>query len=269
MRPLWMMLLLGLMAALPTRAEQRSMEVNGITLSYQVHGEGEPLVLLHGFGGCGDMWSDFMPALSARYQLIIPDLRGHGGSTNPSGRFTMRDSATDLLALLDALKLPRVRAMGVSAGGMTLLHAATREPARFEALVLIGATTYFPAQAREILAGVPDSVPPPVMDLFRACATRGQPQVDELMRQFNGLKDSYEDMTFTAPHLGTITARTLVVHGDRDEFFPVQIAADLYAAVPGAALWIVPEGDHVPIFDERQPEFERITLAWLATPAPD
>ncbi len=260
--------LLCLMAALPVRAADHSVQVNGLSLHYQVHGTGEPLVLLHGFGGCADTWSDFVPALSARYQLIIPDLRGHGASTNPSGTFTMRDSASDLLALLDALKLPRVRAMGISAGGMTLTHAATREPARFEALVLIGSTTHFPAQAREIMAGVGEGLPPPVQEMFLACASRGQPQVDELVQQFHGFKDSYDDMSFTAPHLGTITARTLVVHGDRDEFFPVQIAADLYAAIPGAALWVVPEGDHVPVFGANQREFERITLAWLATPKP-
>lgn len=268
MRLLLMILLLGLAATLPARATDHTLAVNGLTLHYQVHGQGEPLVLLHGFGGCGDTWSDFVPALSAKYQLIIPDLRGHGGSTNPSGRFTMRDSATDMLALLDALKLPRVRAMGISAGGMTLTHAATRQPARFEALVLIGSTTYFPAQARGIMASVREGLPPPVQAMFLACAPRGQPQVDELVQQFHDFKDSYEDMSFTAPHLGTITARTLVVHGDRDEFFPVQIATDLYAAIPGAALWIVPEGDHVPIFDARRPEFERITLQWLATPTP-
>lgn len=269
MSRLFLILLWGLAAALPARASDHSVEVNGLTLHYQVHGSGEPLLLLHGFGGCADTWSDLVPALSARYQLIIPDLRGHGGSSNPSRQFTMRDSATDLLALLDALKLPRVRAMGISAGGMTLIHAATRQPARFESLVLIGATTYFPAQAREIMAGVGEGLPPPVQDMFLACAPRGQPQVDELARQFHHFKDSYEDMSFTAPHLATITARTLVVHGDRDEFFPVQIAADLHAAIPGAALWVVPEGDHVPIFGAQRPEFERIALNWLSEPVQD
>jgi len=269
MRLLLLILLLGVVTTLPARAANHTVAVNGLTLHYQTHGRGEPLLLLHGFGGCGNDWSDFVPVLSARYQLIIPDLRGHGGSSNPSGKFTMRDSASDLLALLDALGHKRVRAMGISAGGMTLMHAATREPARFDALVLIGATTHFPAQARAIMAGVPGDLPPPVMQMFLACATRGQPQVDALLQQFHGFKDSYEDMTFTAPHLGTISARTLVVLGDRDEFFPVQVATDMYAAIPGSALWVVPEGDHVPIYGPRQPEFERIALGWLAAPQPD
>lgn len=265
---LLLILLWGLALVLPAHAADHTAKVNGLTLHYQTHGTGEPLVLLHGFGGCGNDWADFVPALSAHYQLIIPDLRGHGGSSNPSGKFSMRDSASDLLVLLDALKLKRVRAMGISAGGMTLMHAATREPARFQSLVLIGATTHFPAQARAIMASVPEGVPPPVMDQFHACATRGRAQVDALMQQFHGFKDSYDDMTFTAPTLGTIIARTLVVMGDRDEFFPVQIAADMYAAIPGSALWVVPGGDHVPIYGPVQPEFERIALAWLATPAP-
>jgi pimeloyl-ACP methyl ester carboxylesterase len=71
----------------------------------------------------------------------------------------------DMFALLDSLKLQQVRAMGLSSGGMTLLHMATRQPSRIEAMVLIGATTYFPEQARKIL---PESLPP----LLRGDATK-------------------------------------------------------------------------------------------------
>lgn len=256
------------LAALPAFAAEHDAEVNGIRMHYQVLGSGEPLLLLHGFGACGDDWSDFLPALSKQYRLIVPDLRGHGASTNPSGKFTMRDSASDVLALLDYLDIPRTRAIGISGGGMTLLHVATRDPGRLQALVLVGASTHFPAETRHIAAGVPGNLPPFLLEMYRACATRGQAQVDELLAQFRGFKDSYEDMSFTAPHLGTITARTLIVHGDRDEFFPVQIPVDMYKAIPGSALWIVPEGDHVPIYGERQPEFLRVVTAFLPEPTP-
>src|SRR6266542_388922 len=102
--------------------------VNGVEMYYEVHGQGGPadqrqalpLVLLHGFNGSSQVWKEFVPALAQQYQLIIPDLRGHGRSTNPAGQFTHRQSALDVFALLDHLKIDRFMAMGVSTGGMTL-----------------------------------------------------------------------------------------------------------------------------------------------------
>lgn len=242
----------------------RTAPVNGIEMRYEIRGTGEDLVLLHGFSGCGRTWEPFVDALAKEYRLIIPDLRGHGGSTGSDGPFTHRQSAADVLALLDRLGVKRVRAMGISTGGMTLLHAATRQPDRIEAMVLIGATTHFPEQARKIMRGAAvETLPPPVLEDFRRCATRGEAQVRELVAQFHGFKDSYDDMTFTPPHLATIKARTLIVHGDRDEFFPVSIPVAMYEAIPGSALWIVPQGDHVPIFEERAPAFLEAVRTFL------
>ena len=73
-----------------------TVSVNVFELRYQLSGNGEPLVLLHGFLGSGDTWSTILGGLDRfdqHYQLIVPDLRGHGGSTNPSGEFSMRQSA--------------------------------------------------------------------------------------------------------------------------------------------------------------------------------
>ena len=74
-------------------------------------------------------------------------------------------------------------------------------------------------------------------------------------------------MNLTPPYLATIKARTLIIHGDRDEFFPVAIPVEMYNAIPGSQLWIVPKGDHVPIYDGRTPEFLRVTRQFLAAPA--
>ena len=86
----------------------------------------------------------------AGYRLIAPDLRGHGSSTNPSGEFTFRQCARDVRALLDHLRIPRLKAIGLSGGGIVLLHLATAEPARLESMVLISAPPYFPEQVRAI-----------------------------------------------------------------------------------------------------------------------
>lgn len=238
-------------------------QLNDIEMHYQIVGSGEPLLLLHGFGGCGDDWQPVIQVLAKQFQLIIPDLRGHGWSTNPAKTFTHRQSAADVLALLDHLALQHVRAMGISTGGMTLLHMATRQPERTEAMVLIGATSYFPSQARAIMAASRDKTPPGVRERQQKCAKRGGEQADELSAQFMAFKDSYDDMNFTTPYLSTIKARTLIVHGDRDIFFPVTIPVEMYQAIRGAELWIVPGGDHVPIFGPRQGAFLQTTAEFL------
>jgi pimeloyl-ACP methyl ester carboxylesterase len=237
--------------------------LNGIEMHYRRLGAGEPLVLLHGFGGCGDQWEPFNQALAKQFDVVIPDLRGHGWSTNSVGTFTHRQAADDVVALLDHLALKRVRAIGASTGGMTLLHVATRYPKRLDAMVLVGATSYFPPQARAIMAAGPEKTPPAVREMQLKCAKRGGDQARELSAQFIAFKDSYEDMNFTAPYLSTITARTLIVHGDRDIFFPVNIAVEMYEAIPRSELWIVPRGAHIPIGGSQSGAFLDIATEFL------
>ena len=243
-------------------------DLNGITLHYEERGQGEPLLLLHGFGMCGPGdWGEIADELAKDYRVIMPDLRGHGWSTNPSNVFTMRQSAEDIRALLDKLGLKGVRAMGISAGAMTLLHLATKYPDRLDAMVLIGGTTYFPEQARQVLESAAAAPPrKEEMEFLSRCASRGEPQVRALMGQFLAFRDSHEDMNLTPPYLATIKARTLIVHGDRDEFFPVEIPVEMYRSIPKSQLWIVPNGDHVPIYGPRTAEFLRIVRSFLTAP---
>jgi pimeloyl-ACP methyl ester carboxylesterase len=244
-----------------------SVAVNGITLAYRVIGEGEPLVLLHGFSETGRSWSGVLDDLSAHYRVIVPDLRGHGRSTNPSGRFTHRQSALDIFALLDRLGVSAFRAMGISTGGMTLLHMATGQPQRVEAMVLIGATSHFPEQAREIMrASDPESLSVEALERRGQAHSGGAEQARALASQFFAFKDSYDDMNFTRPYLSTITASTLIVHGDRDAFFPVSIPVEEYEAIPDSYLWIVPNGGHVPLLgpERERTFFTEVVLDFLA-----
>jgi pimeloyl-ACP methyl ester carboxylesterase len=152
---------------------------------------------------------------------------------------------------------------------MTLLHLATKYPDRIGSMVLIGATSHFHQQARDALRNIGANPPSPGdVAMLKKCARRGEGQIRELMRQFIGFKDSFEDMNLTPPYLATIKARTLIVHGDRDEFFPVEIPVEMYMSIPGSQLWIVPNGDHVPIYGARTPEFLRVTRQFLASSGP-
>jgi pimeloyl-ACP methyl ester carboxylesterase len=237
-----------------TTSNGHSVQISNIKIYYEEYGVGKPLVLLHGFGGCGQNWHPFITELSGHYKLIVVDLRGHGHSTNPENRFTHREAANDVFLLLEKLGIDRFSAMGMSSGGMILLHMATSRPSRIESMVLISATTYFPDQARAIMRRASlGTMPQEVQEMYRDCAKRGDEQIHQLIKQFNALHENYDDMNFTAQSLSAITARTLVVHGDRDNFFPVEIPVNIHRSIPDAELWIIPGGDHVPIFDPTIP----------------
>jgi len=238
-------------------------QINNIEICYEEYGVGKPLVLLHGFGGSGKNWQPFIAELSARYRLIVVDLPGHGYSTNPENKFTHREVAKDVFLLLDKLGIEQFSAMGISSGGMILLHMAANQAKRIHSMVLISATTHFPEQARAIMRRASfGTVPQQVQDMYRECATRGEEQIRQLVTQFNAFHKSYDDMNFTEQSLSSITARTLVIHGDRDNFFPVDIPVTIFRAIPNAALWIIPEGDHVPIYNSAVP-FTATALQFL------
>jgi len=226
--------------------------VNDAQLYYEDYGAGSPLVLLHYFGSSSAVWAPFIPEFAKQYRVIAVDLRGHGRSTNPSGQFTHRQAALDLYALLDHLDIRQFKAIGASSGAMTLIHMATQQPSRVEAMVLVGGTDQFVAETRAILTD-PNCEQLTVEDWqrMRTLHRHGDQQIRELQREFCGFRNSYNDMNFTPPFLSTITARTLIVHGDHDRFFPVRIPTEIYTAIPHAFLWIVPNGGHLPVFSPK------------------
>ena len=189
---------------------------------YEVRGEGEPLLLLHGGMGIGNDWRHIFAADPDGYRVIVPDLRGHGQSTNPARRFTFRQCGRDLLALLDHLRIARTKAIGMSMGAKTLLHVATMQPDRIAAMVLVSATPYFPQPLRTAAAQFTREAFERLSDaernMLRSRHVHGDEQILQLYDMTRSFATSYDDMAFTPALLGTITARTLIVHGDRELF---------------------------------------------------
>lgn len=231
----------------------QDLPVNGITMAYRDIGDGPALVLLHGFSGTGEVWNPFLEDLSADYRLIVPDLRGHGQSVNPSGHFTHRELALDVFSLLDQLGIDSVFAIGSSMGAMILLHAATQQRERVKSMVLVGGSPYLPESARVIYRySPPDSIPEEELKWMSKQHKGGEEQVMQLMRQFYAYKDSYDDVNFTKPYLASIKASTLIVQGDRDEFFPLEVAVEMYSSIPNSYLWVVPNSGHSAGLEEAQ-----------------
>ena len=118
--------------------------------------------------------------------------------------------------LLRHLGLDRVKAVGLSGGGITLLHLATALPTRIESMVIVSAPPYFPAQARALQRQMAESMFGEVeMDPMRKRHRHGDAQLQQLFAHGRALADSYDDVNFTPPY-ATISAETLIVFGDRD-----------------------------------------------------
>jgi pimeloyl-ACP methyl ester carboxylesterase len=237
--------------------------VNGIQVYFELHGSGEPLLLLHGFSGCSQDWLPSTAGWGEQFRLIVPDLRGHGRSSILTRPFRHEEAATDMLALLDRLGIAACKGVGVSGGGNTLLHMATRQPQRVVAMVLVSAIPYFPTQARAIMRRYPDTLNDEQWDILRRRHPGGDTQIQALVNSTRVFAETYDDMNFTAPYLSTIQARTLIVHGDRDPLYPVEMGVEMMRAIAGSSLWIVPGGGHGPVLGERWPEFIKTAARFL------
>ena len=239
---------------------------NGIDLHYDVVGEGEPLLWLHGFFGIGADWQHIFTAPPAGYRLIAPDLRGHGSSSWAVERFAFLDCARDIVALLHHLRVPRVKAIGLSGGGIALMHLAVMEPALIDAMVVVSAPPYFPEQSRAIQRQVSEAgLGEAEREAMRARHRGGDAQIAALYSHVRGFADDHTDVRFTREMLATIAADTLIVFGDRDPLYPVTLATELFAGIPRSQLWVVPNGGHGPVFGEHAGRFAETALAFLAT----
>lgn len=262
--------------------------VKGIEIAYEEHGSGtRPFVLLHGFTGSRRDFAPRLAELAALGRVVLPDLRGHGESTNTGAAdgYTLDQLALDLLAFLDALGIPRCDLLGHSMGGMVALRAVLARPERFASLVLMDTSARAPADlsraAVELAARVArEAGMPQLATLLRARASSpeaGRTDADRRLEAewgdrywtdwrfpnyhamdpyaFGALGAALFDQVPLAARLGEIRCPTLVLVGSGDTGF-LSAADELAAAIPGARLAVIPDAGH-------QPQLEN-PAAWFA-----
>jgi len=245
---------------------KRTVNVEGASLFVEECGNGKPLLLLHGMTGTGADWRRLfdMDLLARQFRVIVPDARGHGRSTNTSGEFSFGRCANDVRAILDALGIEEVQAVGISLGAKTLLHVATQAPNRVKAMILVSATPRFPEATRALFrAAASVERSPEEWAKMRTLHVHGDEQIASLWRLPARLAEDTIDMSFTPERLSAITARTQIVSGDRDPFYPVELAVEMFRAIPDSSLWIVPEALHIPVFLAERETFVRTAISFL------
>jgi pimeloyl-ACP methyl ester carboxylesterase len=125
----------------PYPAEFRTREIaaNGAMLHVRIGGSGPAIVLIHGFGESGDMWAPLAASLIRNHTVIVPDLRGMGRSSKPAGGFSKMNQATDIAALMDALKVAQTDVVAHDIGNMVAFAFAEKYPSRVTKLIVIDA----------------------------------------------------------------------------------------------------------------------------------
>src|SRR5688500_14179827 len=124
----------------PSRPSSGTVRANGQELYYEVHGKGQPLVLVMGIGYDATLWTlAQVPALSGQFQVVIFDNRDAGRSSQAAGAYTVADMADDTAGLLDALHINQAHVCGLSMGGMIAMELALRHPDRVDRMILSGA----------------------------------------------------------------------------------------------------------------------------------
>jgi pimeloyl-ACP methyl ester carboxylesterase len=247
----------------PNASPGNTVSLNGVELYFEVDGTGEPLLLLSGFSGTSQDWKPSLSQWGPHFQTILPDFRGHGRSSTLLKPFRFDEAASDMFALLDHLRIASSKGVGISAGGNVLLHMATKHPERIQAMVLVSASPYFPPQARHIMREYSMNLPDSEWDRLRKSHPGGDSQIKALLASTAAFADTYDDLNFTPPLLSTIQARTLIVQGDRDPLFPVELSVEMAKAIPQSSLWIIPGGGHGPVIGERWSEFIQASAEFL------
>ena len=248
--------------------------VNNIELYYQSHGQGYPVVFLHGFVGTVDMWQPQVPVLSREYRFIIYDARGHGQSESPSSpeQYSADIVVEDLVQLLESLGIEKAVVGGLSMGGYQSLRFYLRHPQMVAALILMDTgpgyrnpvrreewncqqeerAKLLEAQGIEAFAvGAPSYTP---RDLILKQNPVG---LAHMARKVVGQHDSW-----VIENLGTIKVPTLILVGEKDTPF-LQAAEYMSKTIPGAQYMIIPKAGHAANQDNVE-VFNRAVLDFLS-----
>ena len=222
-------------APLPSANEQGYVEHDGARIWYATYGSGPPVVLLHGGLGHGGNWGYQVPALvDAGYRAVLVDSRGHGRSTRDARPYKYELMASDVLAVMDTLKLQRAAVVGWSDGACVALILAMQAPARVAGVFFFGCNMD-PSGTKDILE------PGPILERCFARHAKDYAQLSATPDQFKAFVAAVTQMMQTEPNysahdLAAIGVPVAIVQSEHDEFIKREHAEYLARSLPNAHL---------------------------------
>jgi len=273
-------------------------DVNGIKISYEIQGEGDPVILVHGFGVKKEVWMCQYGPLSEKFKVIRFDNRGAGESDHPDELFTMEMLAGDIRGLMDALNLEKAHVVAWSLGGMFAQHFAIKYPERLNKLVLIntlpnwpggdeaGIKMYVDSQLASIKAYQEDPI-----NAFFERAPMGysrkfkKEMQEDTRKKFHGLfsvEDYVQMKTTNIPtpkdienqanalkyhdvidKLHLIKSETLIITADKDRQTPMSRNQLIHEKIPNSKLVVIAGAGHdSPL--EKAPEINKHIIDFLS-----
>jgi len=247
-------------APLPVGGEQGFVEHDGARIWHATYGAGPPVILLHGGMGHSGNWGYQVLALvDSGYRTVVVDSRGHGRSTRDARPYTYELMASDTLAVMDELELPKPAVVGWSDGACTALMLGMHAPERVAGVFFFGCNMD--------PSGVKPFEPSPIIDRCWSRHVEDYARLSSTPDQFNEFADAVGLMQRTQPNssvqeLGQIGVPVTIVHSEHDEFIKREHAEYLARSIPEAMLVILPGVSHfAPL--QRPEQFNNAVLAFL------
>jgi pimeloyl-ACP methyl ester carboxylesterase len=222
---------------------------NGVRTYYEIHGEGEPVVLLHG-GMCPiDTWSAQTEALAKQYRVYLPERRGHGRTADVDGPITLSLMADDTAAFMDSVGISNARVAGWSDGGNVGLILAMRRPDLVGRLIALGCGANFDGYRLDHADMNPtlDKMPQMVRDWYNDLSPDGP---DHLPVVFDKIATMWTtEPTHDLSEFAAIQCPTLIMTAQVD-VATIEHAAEMMRAIPNAQLAVVPGASHMVMFEK-------------------
>jgi pimeloyl-ACP methyl ester carboxylesterase len=228
-------------ASIPTDRSGEA-EANGIKIHYAIYGQGSPVIFLHGGLANTNYWGNQVPAVAAHHTVILMDSRGHGASTRDARPYGYDLMADDVVALMDALKIPKADIVGWSDGAILGIDLELRHKDRIGKVFAFAANT--------VPSGVKEGVEKnPTFAAFIERAGHEYAGLSATPKEYDAFVEQISKMwadqpNWTDAQLQAIDAPTLVVDGDHDEAIKREHTEYIAATIPHAGLMILPNVSH-------------------------
>ena len=242
-------------------------DVNGLKTYYEVHGEGEPLLLLHGGFGNAPSMAPMARILSRRYRVYLPERRGHG-HTPDIGEITYQLMAEDTAGFMAAMGIERAKLVGYSDGAIICFYLGMRHPAVIEKMIPISGNFHWNGLSEHMRAVFEKSTPEAFAQVLGDLVDYYNEVNPDGTEHFPVVFGKLRRLFLTEPNLGvedlcSINAPTLVLAADRD-LMTIEHTVALHQAISGSQLCIIPGANHNLVFD-RADEVCSAVLAFLGS----
>jgi 3-oxoadipate enol-lactonase len=248
------------------------LQANGLNIYYERLGGGEPILLLHGFGGTGRSdWRHQIPVFSQSYEVIVPDLRGHGRTDHPetiTGPEFFQEATSDMVSLVSSLDLGPIHLCGFSMGVSIASWLYSSDPSLVRSLILVSGAARVNREIAPGLFHLWESLhDPDVIDAGWATVLahlHGEDKWRLLVRNYGAavLARVENDEDIAYGRAGEITCPVLIIQGSEDTISPPLLSQELHARIPDSELVMLESEHWVPGL--RAEELNETVLGFLA-----